>query len=208
MALKVVDFSKRVVRGQPEEGYTPHARQLLAHYARERNILFGGAVGGGKSCCLVNDALTTAIRWVGCRVGIFRYEYANFKRTTYKTLEEWVLSIENLVRKHNQQEHWIELCNGSTIVYGGLKPAESAAGDPFAVVKSLELSRLYIDEVTDVPEKLYDFACTRVNRVQGTNIYTGKLEYPKPRVMCSSRIDHNLLLNTYFSGVDGILVAG
>jgi len=28
------------------------------------------------------------------------------------------------------------------------------------------------------------------------------------RVMCSSRIDHNLLLNTYFSGADGILVAG
>ena len=28
------------------------------------------------------------------------------------------------------------------------------------------------------------------------------------RVMCSSRIDHNLLLSTYFKGADGILVAG
>ena len=28
------------------------------------------------------------------------------------------------------------------------------------------------------------------------------------RVMCTSSIDHNLLLNTYFSGADGILVAG
>ena len=28
------------------------------------------------------------------------------------------------------------------------------------------------------------------------------------RVMCSSRIDHNLLLTTYFNGADGILVAG
>ena len=28
------------------------------------------------------------------------------------------------------------------------------------------------------------------------------------RVMCSSRIDHNLLLNTFFNGADGILVAG
>jgi len=28
------------------------------------------------------------------------------------------------------------------------------------------------------------------------------------RVMCTSRIDHNLLLTTYFSGADGILVAG
>ena len=28
------------------------------------------------------------------------------------------------------------------------------------------------------------------------------------RVMCSSRIDHNLLLTTYFGGADGILIAG
>ncbi len=28
------------------------------------------------------------------------------------------------------------------------------------------------------------------------------------RVMCSSRIDQNLLLNTYYNGADGILVAG
>jgi len=28
------------------------------------------------------------------------------------------------------------------------------------------------------------------------------------RVMCSSRVDHNLLLTTYFNGADGILVAG
>ena len=183
---KTVDFSKRVVNGQDEAGYIPTPRQQLAHDARERNILFGGAVGGGKSVCLVNDALTTCIKWTGCRVGIFRYELANFKRTTYNTLDEWVLSVENLVQKHNQQDHWIELCNGSRIVYGGLKPAESAAGDPFAVVKSLELARLYLDEVTDIPEKLYDFACTRINRVKGTNIYTNKLEFPKPRVLCSS----------------------
>ena len=28
------------------------------------------------------------------------------------------------------------------------------------------------------------------------------------RVMCSSRVDHNLLLTTFFSGADGILIAG
>jgi F420-non-reducing hydrogenase iron-sulfur subunit len=28
------------------------------------------------------------------------------------------------------------------------------------------------------------------------------------RVMCSSRIDHNLILSTFFKGADGILVAG
>ena len=41
---------------------------------------------------------------------------------------------------------------------------------------------------------------------------SSKLELPPSftviRVMCSSRIDHNLLLSTYFKGADGILVAG
>jgi F420-non-reducing hydrogenase iron-sulfur subunit len=41
---------------------------------------------------------------------------------------------------------------------------------------------------------------------------SSKLELPHSftviRVMCSSRIDHNLLLSTYFKGADGILVAG
>ena len=166
--------------------YVPHARQLIAHNAPERNILFGGAVGGGKSVTLVNDALATCLGWTGCRVGIYRYEFANFKKTTYKTIEQWILDVPNLVSKHNQQEHWIKLCNGSEIVYGGLKPSESAAGDPLATVKSLELSRLYIDDVTDVPEKLFKFACTRIRRVKGTNVSTGKSEYPRPRVMCSS----------------------
>ncbi len=28
------------------------------------------------------------------------------------------------------------------------------------------------------------------------------------RVMCSSRVDHNLLLTTFFNGADGVLIAG
>jgi len=28
------------------------------------------------------------------------------------------------------------------------------------------------------------------------------------RVMCSGRIDHNLILTTFFNGADGVLIAG
>ena len=41
---------------------------------------------------------------------------------------------------------------------------------------------------------------------------TSRLDVPAAispiRVMCSSRVDHNLLLTTFFSGADGILIAG
>ena len=167
--------------------YRPTPRQLLAHNVPERNILFGGAVGGGKSVWLVNDALSSCIGHAGCVCGVFRYEFANFKTTTYTALEEWVLDVPNLVKQHNQQDHWIELFNGSKIIYGGLKPSSSAAGDPLAKIKSLEMSRGYIDEVSDVPESLFKFFSSRLGRgVRGTNITTGKLEYPRPRMACSS----------------------
>jgi len=135
-----------------------------------------------NSAWLVNDALRMCLAWHGNRVGIFRYELAAFKKTTYLTLREWVLSIPGLVVAHNQQENYIDLVNGSRIVYGGLRPSSPSAGDPFSVVKSLELNAVYIDEVTDVPEKLYRFLGTRVPRVKCRNAATGKMEYPPPRV--------------------------
>jgi len=138
-----------------------------------------------NSCWLINDALYQCLAWAGTRVGIFRWEYASFKKTTYKTLKEWVLDVPGLVIYHNQQEHYITLCNGSEIVYGGLKPASSVAGDPFSVIKSLELASVYIDEVTDVPEDVYKFLATRVGRVKARNVRTNKIENPPSRVAAS-----------------------
>ena len=176
---KVVDLTN-------ENSYTPFENQRIAHAAREKHILYGGAVGGGKSCWVVNDALWTALGRAGCVVGVFRWELSNFKTTTFAELDRWVLSVPNLVLKHNQQDHWIKIFNGSMIRYGGLKPAESAAGDPYAKIKSLALSRGYLDEVSDVPEKMYDFFITRTRRIKGRNIKTGKDEFPPDRIGCAS----------------------
>jgi len=161
--------------------YVPHPRQLIAHKAKQKHILFGGAVGGGKSVWLVNDALRYCLAWAGIRVGIFRWQFSEFRTTTYKTMEEWLLCYEGLVRKHDRNSHEIILCNGSEIVYGGLKPSESASGDILSKIRSLELAAGYIDEVTDVPEEVYKFWSTRMRRSKGRNIYTGRMQIPPPR---------------------------
>lgn len=165
----------------------PNPRQREAHAAPERYIMFGGAVGGGKSVWLCQDANLHCIAYPGTRAGIFRWEYANFSKTTFKTMEEWVLGQPGLVASHNANRHEITLFNGSQIVYGGLKPSASASGDILSVCKSLELNAGYIDEASDVPQQVYEFFCTRVPRVRCVvDRATGRHGFPPGRIAITS----------------------
>jgi len=180
--------ARRLVAGRSmnvQLKYQPHARQMEAHRCPAKFILFGGATEGGKSCWLVNDALMMALAWSGNRVGIYRWEYETFMKTTYVTMEEWLFSVPGLVVQHNQNRKEIRLANGSVIIYGGLKPSSAVSGDMFSTIRSLELGAIYIDEVTDVPEKVYSFLATRVQRVTGENIKTGRIERIPMRICAS-----------------------
>jgi hypothetical protein len=52
--------------------YTPQPRQQLLHNTLARQVLFGGAVGGGKSTAGRWDLITIAIRCPGAQCYIFR----------------------------------------------------------------------------------------------------------------------------------------
>ncbi len=60
--------------------------------------------------------------------------------------------------------------------------------------------------------KIVGFLCNWCTYAAADLAGSSKLElspsFTVIRVMCSSRIDHNLLLSTFFKGADGILVAG
>jgi F420-non-reducing hydrogenase iron-sulfur subunit len=60
--------------------------------------------------------------------------------------------------------------------------------------------------------KIVGFLCNWCTYAAADLAGTSRLKIPSTfsviRVMCSSRIDHNLLLTTFFKGADGILVAG
>lgn len=60
--------------------------------------------------------------------------------------------------------------------------------------------------------KVIGFLCNWCTYAAADLAGGSRLEIPSSfsviRVMCSSRIDHNLLLTTFFRGADGILVAG
>lgn len=133
----------------------------------------------------VNDMLQCCLDFAGNRVGIFRYENSVFINTTMKTIEQWILNVDGLVKKHNQTKKTITLFNDSEIFYGGLKPSSTASGDSLKLIKSLELSACFIDEVTDVPENVFNFLCGRLERWKAKDVKSGKIVTPPRRLCCS-----------------------
>jgi len=164
---------------------TINEKQREAHASTSKFLLYGGATGGGKSVFLCMDALRRSLAWNHNSVGIYRWELSSFKSTTMATIEEWILSREGLIKDHNRNDRKITLVNGSIIRYGGLKPADSAAGDILKVVKSLEHSDVYLDEVTDFPEKVFDFMPTRIGRIKCQWALNGEWEKPIGHIRCT-----------------------
>ena len=64
--------------------YTPTEKQLLFHNAREDEVLYGGAAGGGKSTAVVMDAFLRCYRHPG--------SYAYLFRRTYRELEDTLIA--------------------------------------------------------------------------------------------------------------------
>lgn len=98
--------------------YEPTDKQLDAHTALERFILYGGAKGGGKTVWLVNEAITNSLRYPGNRGGLYRRVLKDLEDTTLITLQKYL--PPEAIRNHNKGDRLYELINGSIIYYDGL----------------------------------------------------------------------------------------
>lgn len=129
--------------------YKPTKKQKQAHNAEAAYLLFGGAVGGGKSAWVCNEAIYHCLKYPGARVFLARHELTSFKKTTYITLMDF-LPLE-FVSQHNKSNCFITFHNGSQIFYGGL-------GDDIRAIerlKSMELSGYGIDQAEETTESFF-----------------------------------------------------
>lgn len=143
--------------------YIPTARQTIAHTQRERFILYGGAVGGGKSVWLCNEALQLSLECSGNVGYLCRHELSSFMRTTMLTLERYWPS--EIISKHHETENYFRLVNGSLIFYGGLGDDQKAIDR----LKSMEIGWFGIDQAEETSESHFYLLASRL-RLKAPNV--------------------------------------
>ncbi len=149
--------------------YKPTDKQIIAHTVSERFVLFGGAVGGGKSYWLCREAIELSLECSGNIGYLCRHELSSFMRTTMLTMER--LLPNEIVAQHHQTENYFRLVNGSLIFYGGLGDDQRAIDR----LKSMELGWFGIDQAEETSEGHFFLLASRL-RVKAPNVrYKGLL---------------------------------
>jgi len=126
--------------------YNPTPTQAIAHRANSRYKLFGGAMGGGKTRWLCEEAKELSLMYPGNRGVMCRYHLSDFKNSTLKCIEECFPA--EIIASHNLAEHTIRLINGSEIIYMGMSEAENVSK-----LKSMELGWFALDEASEIPKE-------------------------------------------------------
>jgi len=143
--------------------YKPFEQQVKAHTASERFVLYGGAVGGGKSFWLCREGIELSLECSGNVGYLCRHELSSFMRTTMLTLER--LLPGDIIAQHHQTENYYRLINGSLIFYGGL-------GDDLKAIdrlKSMELGWFAIDQAEETSEGHFFLLASRL-RLKAPNV--------------------------------------
>lgn len=146
-----IDFSKY---------YVPKEKQALAHKNRAKYLLFGGAMGGGKSWWLCAEAIKQVMKYSGNRIVIVRKELSVLRRTTLITF----LSIcpKEIIRNFNQTSLEVTFINGSVLTF---LDANISKDPLLQKIKGLEIGWFGIDEANEVSKEVYNILKTRLRWV-------------------------------------------
>lgn len=134
--------------------YVPTQKQEGFHKSTAKEVLYGGAAGGGKTFAIVMDAMDLCLR----HPGIYAYVF----RRSFKELEDNLIPIargvlHDSIGVYRSVSHEILFLNGSVLRFRQLRNSE----DRFKY-QGAEINALYIDELTHFTKGEYDFLKSRL----------------------------------------------
>ena len=140
--------------------YSPKPKQIEAHRCRSKYMLFGGAMGGGKSWFLCGEAIKQAMKYPGNRLVIVRKELSVLRRTTLVTF--FSICPKEIIKSFNQSSLEVKFINGSSLTF---LDANNSKDPLLQKLKGLEIGWFGIDEANEVSIDVYTILNTRLRWV-------------------------------------------
>jgi hypothetical protein len=136
------------IKGKPKVLYSPTAKQVVFHEHPARNVLYGGAAGGGKSHALRWDAYMRCLSVPHYRALLLRRTYPELENTHLENVP--VDQANGLPCEYLKSERKVRFGNGAVLQFGHCE-------DESAVAKylSTEYDAIYFDELVTFSEKQF-----------------------------------------------------
>jgi len=157
-------------------------KQRLFMDAKEDEVLYGGAAGGGKSYVQLIDNLVYAITYPGIKQLILRRTFPELERSLIRTMLEL---YPKEVYSYHQSKHTLTFNNGSLTDFGFC----DAENDVYKY-QSSEYDVIRLDECTHFSGTMYEYLRTRI---RGAN------DFPK-QTKCSTNpgnVGHQYFKNRF-----------
>lgn len=138
-------------------------------------ILYGGAMGGGKTRLLCQFLTQEAERNPGASYYLCRKELKALKMSTLEVMLREVCITSRPGWRHRKSETKFEHSNGSTILYGAL-----ASDDDRDRIKSMNLTGAAIDESSEVEKESAQLLKSRCNRNHNGTPFLLHASNPEP----------------------------
>jgi len=142
-----------------EWGYIPTTKQAEAHRHPATIKLYGGAMGGGKTYWLCAEAIQRSAETAGNRIALVRKTRTAIVRTTLTTFMK--LCPPELIADFNKQQLVVTFHNRSEILFLG---ADTGRDPLLDELKSLEVSTIGLEEVTQMQRRVLSVASERKDR--------------------------------------------
>ena len=171
-----------------------NSKQVLAHKAPEKDVLYCGARGGGKTAWLVNEAIRLSLDFPGNVGYLCRFRATDFNSSTMLELEKFL--PPELILSHHKTENYYKIIAAkkgnevitSTIFYGGLSGDEETKSK----INSMNLGWFGIDQAEEVSEMQFQLLCATLRLMIPNIRYKGLLTCnPEPGWLRDRFIEHS-----------------